>query len=125
MGVNRFRRSKPPTPDPIDRLERVLTIVASGIAGRLDSTEREITALRTDLASVGARLDALPALLDAATARAAIELVSDSHRQIGVLQQQLAALDRPEAVIQLAGDLIARGAAEHLSNHHQEVPDHV
>jgi len=113
----RFHRRKRAEIDPeLAAAREALLIVVASFRDRLEQIMGELEWLRAEVGILRTELAAVPGKCDAATTRAALELVHENGAQVGILRQQLAALDHPEALIGLAGEMVADGALELLNS---------
>ena len=108
-----FSRTRKPT--ELDRARESLIVLVAGFAGRVEESARASAALRAEVSAMRVELAALPGKVDASATRAALELVRDAGRQVGIAQQQAAALADSDAMLELATDLAERGLLAEMS----------
>ncbi|HXP38209.1 MAG TPA: hypothetical protein VN817_10625 [Solirubrobacteraceae bacterium] len=77
------------------------------------ATTTELARMRAEIASLRAESTES----NRRVVRDALEVVRDAGRQTGLAQAQATALADSDALLELAGDLVAAGALEHLNNH--------
>ncbi len=117
--MNPFSRQKVQEVDPeVTRLQSAVTALVAGFSERVDASLRATTNLRVELAALRTEL----AERDRQIVRDAFEVVRDSGRQVGIAQQQAAALADSDGLFQLAGDLAASGAVDFLTDR-ERTPD--
>jgi hypothetical protein len=111
-----FRHKPIPEVPAVDpELERARHMCVSLVLA-LQTRSAEVSELRAQLATNTASLDALraqvaalPGKFDSKLATDAMTMTRDSGVQVGIMQQQLAALGHPEVLVELAGKLAADG----------------
>jgi len=77
--------------------------------------QRELAGMRGELASLRAQ----GAEREERIARSGMLLISDAHKEIGMLQAQVVLMQQPEALVQLAAQAAEAGLAD-LLNERQE-----
>ena len=107
-----FNRTDP----EVDRAREALLAVVAGLRGELAENRRETAWLRDEVKAMRAELPSKADTTDVQTAvKAALDCVAGANQRVGILQQQIAALEHPDVIVDLAAELVADGAGELLA----------
>ena len=107
-----FNRTDP----EVDRAREALLAVVAGLRGELAENRRETAWLRDEVKAMRAELPSKADTTDVQTAvKAALDCVAGANQRVGILQQQIAGLSQPDAMITLAADLAEQGLLETLA----------
>jgi len=106
------RNRSEPDLDPVTRF------LIEAIGGRLDRQTWASETLRSEVASLRTAIGER----EGSIVRDALEMARDNGRQVGLLQQQIAALGQPDALITLASEAAIAGLLEHINHPQQEEP---
>lgn len=97
-------------------MHKVIEDVVHSLLDSAERTSNELAAMRAEIGTL--RADAADGELQ--TLREAFDALRDSGSQVGILRQQLALAERPD-LVELAGELLAAGAMDFLSEEDRHV----
>jgi hypothetical protein len=106
-----FHRKSAELDPQVAAYQTAITAVVAGFRDAIDRNTGETAALRSEMATLRTQF----AERETRIVRDAMSLMGDSARQLGLVQQQLAAVNAPDALIQLAAEAAERGLLEHLN----------
>src|ERR1700677_2529771 len=112
----RIRRDKA---DPeLETLRQLASSLSLALQTAQSTAASEAAAARAELAGLHAELASLrteAAEREERIARCGMTLVSDAHREIGMLQAQVVLMQQPDALVQLAAQAAQAGLADLLA----------
>jgi len=115
------RRDKPVDPE-LEELRQLACSLALSLQQAQGTAATEAVAVRTELAGMRGELASVRAEgaeREERIARSGMLLVSDAHKEIGMLQAQVVLMQQPDALVHLAAQAAEAGLAD-LLNERQE-----
>jgi hypothetical protein len=109
--MNPFRPSR--AEEDLRDARQIGVLLALALRDAQVATTTELARMRAEIASL--RAESIES--DRRVVGDALEVVREAGRQTGLAQAQAIALADSDALLQLAGDLVAAGALEHLNDH--------